>query len=394
MKSSRGRRASDYEVDQIYVLDYSDVARLLHDILYVKRPDILHVFWRPAFLDLTDPVVVDRCARLAGQSRAQVLAALSAMAVTASVYDHNGLDPKSIELQRPAFELFDAYTTSSPLLDRIYREIPGLAPPIAMIPDGINLEFYKPASLERLAETGRPYRIGWVGNSQWGLLEGEIDMKGVHAIISPALALLNANGIAAVEAFVDRSKRWVPRQQVARHLNTLDVYVCASRHEGTPNPVLEAMAAGVPVISTDVGIVRHVLGEEQRQFIIERSPEVLAAALGRLLGTPGLRQQLSGENLRAIQLHAWSTRYQLWAQLFAYASARNDPANRQRHHALLEAMMARPRSSFKQRIRSYLRRSPALYSAAARLYHVTMAMRGTVVTPVHLVTRRWRRPRD
>jgi len=33
---------------------------------------------------------------------------------------------------------------------------------------------------------------------------------------------------------------------------SLDVYVCASRSEGTPNPCLEAAACGLPVVTTRV----------------------------------------------------------------------------------------------------------------------------------------------
>src|SRR6185503_9951294 len=51
------------------------------------------------------------------------------------------------------------------------------------------------------------------------------------------------------------------RQDLATIYGATDVCVLTSRNEGTPVAVIEALAAGVPVVSTDVGGVRDVIDE-------------------------------------------------------------------------------------------------------------------------------------
>lgn len=84
----------------------------------------------------------------------------------------------------------------------------------------------------------------------------------------------------------------------------LDVVALTSKNEGTPLTLIEAMASGIPVISTAVGGVRDLLGaveSEGRQFSIcqrgicvrPNDPEAFAAGLKRLVDDVSLRRELA-----------------------------------------------------------------------------------------------------
>lgn len=69
-------------------------------------------------------------------------------------------------------------------------------------------------------------------------------------------------------------------------------------YEGIPVALMEAMAAGVPVISTATGGIPELLGDGGGIMLPEADPAALAAALGRLMAEPALRRDL-GERGRA-----------------------------------------------------------------------------------------------
>lgn len=52
----------------------------------------------------------------------------------------------------------------------------------------------------------------------------------------------------------------------------IDYYICVSWHEGTPNPCLEALSCGIPVITTKVGNMPDVIEDNKNGFLIE--PEI------------------------------------------------------------------------------------------------------------------------
>jgi sugar transferase (PEP-CTERM/EpsH1 system associated) len=74
------------------------------------------------------------------------------------------------------------------------------------------------------------------------------------------------------------------RRQIPEFLAGLDLFILASRHEGMPNVLLEAMAAGLPVVATAVGGTPDVVITEETGLLVPvDQPKMLADAAARLL---------------------------------------------------------------------------------------------------------------
>ena len=89
------------------------------------------------------------------------------------------------------------------------------------------------------------------------------------------------------------------RRDVPEILALLDIFVLPSLWEGLPIALLEAMAAGLPVVATAVGGTPEVVVDGVTGFLVPpRDPQALADAILRLLRDPELRQRM-GEAGRA-----------------------------------------------------------------------------------------------
>lgn len=83
------------------------------------------------------------------------------------------------------------------------------------------------------------------------------------------------------------------RSDVAQLLTRADVFVCSSRSEGMPVSILEAMAAGLPVVASAVGGVPELVADGRTGILVEPGAVApLADALARLIGNRGLRERL------------------------------------------------------------------------------------------------------
>jgi sugar transferase (PEP-CTERM/EpsH1 system associated) len=106
------------------------------------------------------------------------------------------------------------------------------------------------------------------------------------------------------------------REDVAQLLPGLDIFVLPSLSEGMSNTVLEAMAAGLPVIASDVGGNRELIESERTGVLFPSGDDrALAEQLARLLGSGELRMRLGN----AAALRARSE-FSMEAMLARYAS--------------------------------------------------------------------------
>jgi glycosyltransferase involved in cell wall biosynthesis len=92
------------------------------------------------------------------------------------------------------------------------------------------------------------------------------------------------------------------RDDIPAFLAAADCFVLSSTSEGMPISVLEAMAAGLPVVASDVGGVHELVTEGTTGCLVPpRDPEALAGALRPLLGDPELRARLGAQARRDVE---------------------------------------------------------------------------------------------
>jgi glycosyltransferase involved in cell wall biosynthesis len=196
---------------------------------------------------------------------------------------------------------------------------PGVPGSLRYIPNGISLVPY--ADLPPRAQARSRY--GWSANSFLAVIVARLNEEKNHLGLLHAFdqvrqaapqARLIVIGDGPMRPAIEESIRQRgltdavellgERHDVPDLLAAMDAFVLSSATEGIPLTVLEAMAAGLPVVATAVGgIPQVVLAEETGCLVPPGSPEALAAALGRLIDDPALAQRLGDAGRQRVQEH-------------------------------------------------------------------------------------------
>ncbi|WP_194397779.1 glycosyltransferase [Microbacterium atlanticum] len=121
----------------------------------------------------------------------------------------------------------------------------------------------------------------------------------------PTLLLFGSEPDIVTDPRVDY--RLLPRDaQVNELYNTATLFVQTSRHEGFCLPILEAMAAGCPVITTDSHGNRDFCRDGENCVVVPQDDDAaLAAAITRLLDDPAERERLSRAGLATAAQYRW-----------------------------------------------------------------------------------------
>jgi glycosyltransferase involved in cell wall biosynthesis len=140
----------------------------------------------------------------------------------------------------------------------------------------------------------------------------------------PARAALEALARQlGVRAQVEFTGRLDPAQ-IARLCSTADVMLNPARVDNMPNSVLEALAAGVPVVSTNVGGIPYIVEHERTALLVNAGDaDAMARAALRVLGDAALRERLRREGREAALQYTWPRIGPQWLSLYrSLASAR------------------------------------------------------------------------
>jgi glycosyltransferase involved in cell wall biosynthesis len=191
---------------------------------------------------------------------------------------------------------------------------------VQYIPHGVGEEFRASAPSRRWPAAGeRPIELlyispVWRFKHQWNVVAAvaELRRRG-HAINLTLAGAGEADMIARLRAELARSD---PRGEWVRYLGHVphgelpaltaraDLYVFASSCENMPNTLLEGMAAGLPVASSDRGPMPEVLAGSAALFDPE-APHSIAAAIERLILDPAERTKLAAKAWDRALEYSW-----------------------------------------------------------------------------------------
>ena len=109
----------------------------------------------------------------------------------------------------------------------------------------------------------------------------------------------------------------LPEREVARLLGAAGVFTFCSKGEGAPLALLEAMAAGCPVVASDVAGIRGLVEDEVNGLLVTPTdPRALAKGTLRLLEEAELASRLAREARRVVlERHCLEVAAERWARL-------------------------------------------------------------------------------
>lgn len=256
------------------------------------------------------------------------------------------------------YNAFDALVTNSEAIEGFLRDI-GVTTRIEYIPNGVNLQRFHPAQSEQELQARQTLRssFGIPADHRVIVMVGAImPRKGPDLVIKawrqilpqfPNTHLLFVGPRAdthdpKLEKFGSKIADLIDASgapervhfagivdDVDNYLRAADICVLASKREGTPNSVLEAMAVGLPCLVTPFLGISAGIGQAGEHYqLVDHDPDVIARALVDLLQSPELSDTLGSKGQRFVidnidQRHTLDRYVELYEELAAAAVKRH-----------------------------------------------------------------------
>jgi glycosyltransferase involved in cell wall biosynthesis len=227
-------------------------------------------------------------------------------------------------LQRLSFRRFDAVVAVSRALAADLRRSGVPSERLHTLPNALATHaspLGRDAARAALALPATGFIAGWVGRVS--------REKGVDVFVDAVSALEDCGASAAILGDGPERAREEQRSRAgrpgaffwlgtvadaARYFAAFDVLVLSSRTEGMPMVLLEAMAAGIPIVSSNVGGVPELLTPHDAMLVPADDVAALAAAIRAVQSDPAAaaaRARAARERQRtAFAVPSWSARYE------------------------------------------------------------------------------------
>jgi len=183
--------------------------------------------------------------------------------VTAGVCSHNFefRDQRAEDF----FPKFKYLTANS---QKLYKIVSRYTDKVIYAPNGVHEDLFTP----RVKKPEKKFVVGWVGQETKGGLTLEnhnrIDIKGFHMVLKPLKERMKKHPHIEFKVLSNKYFNARPYEEMPDFYNDVDVQICTSYREGTPNPMFEAASCGKPLISTNVGAISEVIKDGENGFLI------------------------------------------------------------------------------------------------------------------------------
>jgi len=144
-----------------------------------------------------------------------------------------------------------------------------------VIPHEVNFDIFKPTNRDEARTI-----LGLERNKKYLLFAANPDVPVKHFPLAQAVAERLARRDPVVELLVVYKE---PQERLALYMSACDALLFPSYQEGSPNIVKQAMACNLPIVATDVGDVRQVIGNCQGCYVCEPSTTEFAARVSHIL---------------------------------------------------------------------------------------------------------------
>lgn len=224
-----------------------------------------------------------------------------------------------------------AIITVSRALKRILVDLGVEEEKTTALRNGVDLKRFKPIA-QNVARAGLA-RVARLAGPVWLCVGNLVELKGVHMAIealkkAPEVTLLivgegpEETGLRALAERCHVGERvhfagHVAPEKLAQYYSAADALVLASRSEGMPNVVLEAMACGTAVIATAVGGIPELVEEPVAGVLMrDRTPDSVLAAWDEVRRY-GTAQEQRDARRRYAQRFSWAETTQGQLDIFS-----------------------------------------------------------------------------